>query len=269
MRAAARAGEILLDHWERPVSGRAFKTTATDEVSDADRAAEAAVIDVIRAAHPNDTIRAEEGGSATGTSGRTWLIDPLDGTVNWLYRIPQWSVSIACLEGTEPVIAVVHDPAKQEMFFGQRGAGAWLAQAPAGHTPDPSRASSLAVTTVADPALALLVSGFAYDAEERREQARREGHQIAKVRDVRRLGSAALDLAYVSCGRVDGYYESYGEPWDWAAGRLLVLEAGGRVSDVAGVRAGVPGILASGPNVHNALLDLVRGNIPASGASRP
>jgi myo-inositol-1(or 4)-monophosphatase len=119
------------------------------------------------------------------------------------------------------------------------------------------------VTEVADPAAALLVTGFAYAAEERREQARREGHLIGKVRDVRRFGSAALDLAYTASGRVDCYYESFGEPWDWAAGRLLVEEAGGRVSDVPGVRPGVAGILASGAKVHDALLALIGAIGPA------
>jgi myo-inositol-1(or 4)-monophosphatase len=262
MRAAAAAGEILLAHWGQPISGRAFKTTATDEVSDADHAAEAAILGIIRAAHPDDTIRSEEGGSATGTSGRRWLIDPLDGTTNFLYRIPQWSVSIACLEGDKPVIGVVHDPVKREMFFARLGGGAWLARA-TGAVPDTTGARALSVTDVRDPAVALLVTGFAYAAEERREQARREGHLIGKVRDVRRFGSAALDLAWVAAGRVDGYTESFGEPWDWAAGRLMVEEAGGRVSDVPGVRPGVPGILASGPGVHDALLALIRAIEPA------
>ncbi len=263
MRAAARAGEILLARWEQPISGRAFKTTATDEVSDADHAAEAAILEIVREAHPDDTIRSEEGGSATGTSGRRWLIDPLDGTTNFLYRIPQWSVSIACLEGDRPVVGVVHDPVKREMFFAQRGGGAWLARTAPGAASDLRGARALAVTTVHDPALALLVTGFAYAAEERREQARREGHLIGKVRDVRRFGSAALDLAWVAAGRVDAYCESFGEPWDWAAGRILVEESGGRVSDVPGVRPGVPGILASGANVHHALLALITAIKPA------
>lgn len=262
MRAAARAGEILLARWEQPISGRAFKTSATDEVSDADHAAESAILEIVSRAHPDDAIRSEEGGSASGTSGRLWLIDPLDGTTNWLYRIPQWSVSIACFEDGQPVIGVVHDPVKGEMFFAERGGGAWLAK-PGGSEPDPSAARSLAVTGVRDPASALLVTGFAYAAEERREQARRESHLIGKVRDVRRFGSAALDLAWTAAGRVDAYAESFGEPWDWAAGRLLVAEAGGRVSDTPGVRPGVPGILASGAVVHDALLALITAIEPA------
>jgi len=263
MRAAARAGEILLERWEQPITGRAFKTTATDEVSDADHAAEAAVVGIIREAHPDDTIRSEEGASATGTSGRRWLIDPLDGTTNFLYRIPQWSVSIACLEGDKPAVGVVHDPVKREMFFAQRGGGAWVAQAAPGMTPDPWRARALAVTTLTDPAMALVVTGYSYSAEERIRQHSREARLVSGVRDLRRFGSAALDLAWVAAGRVDGYAEQFGEPWDWAAGRLIVEEAGGRVSDVPGVRPGVPGILASGAAVHDALLALIRAIEPA------
>jgi len=263
MRAAARAGEILLARWDQPISGRAFKTTATDEVSDADHAAEAAILEIIREAHPDDTIRSEEGGSATGTSGRRWLIDPLDGTTNFLYRIPQWSVSIACLESDRPVIGVVHDPVKREMFFAQRGAGAWLANAPPDQVPDPSRAAQLAVTTVSDPGLALIITGYSYEAAERTRQHARESRLVSGVRDLRRFGSAALDLAWVAAGRVDGYAELFGEPWDWAAGRLIVEEAGGRVSEVPGVRPGVSGILASGAAVHDALLALISAIEPA------
>lgn len=257
MRAAARAGEILLAHWDQPITGRAFKTTATDEVSDADKAAEAAILEIVHAAHPDDAIRSEEGGSATGTSGRRWLIDPLDGTTNFLYRIPQWSVSIACLEGDRPVVGVVHDPVKREMFFAQRGGGAWLTQPAPGATPDTSRARALAVTTLTDPALALVVTGYSYLAEERIRQHSREARLVTGVRDLRRFGSAALDLAWVAAGRVDGYAELFGEQWDWAAGRLLVTEAGGLVSDVGGVRGGVAGIVASGLGIHRQLVRLV------------
>ncbi len=255
MEAARRAGAILLERWSRPVSGRASKTTATDEVSDADHASEAAIVEIVRREHPDDAIVAEEGSNAAGRSGRRWLVDPLDGTINYLYRIPQWSVSIACLDRDGPLVGVVLDPVRGELFFAQRGQGAWLR--PMAATAAAGDVRALSVTTVSDPALALLASGFSYDSEERREQARREGHLVATVRDVRRFGSAALDLAWVACGRIDVYLESVGSEWDWAAGRLLVTEAGGTVSEVEGVRAGVPGLLASGPRVHDALLALV------------
>ena len=258
MRAAARAGTILLDHWEQPISGRAFKSTATDEVSDADRAAETAILEVIRAAHPDDAIRSEEGGAAAGASGRRWLVDPLDGTTNWLYRIPQWSVSIACLDGKGPLVGVVHDPVKREMFVAQRAGGAWVVRAAPGTVPDPSGHRALAVTTVADPALALIATGYSYDSGERSVQHAREAALVYGFRDLRRFGSAALDLAWVAAGRLDGYTELFGEEWDWAAGRLLVLEAGGRVTTVRGVREGTPGIVASGEQIHDHLVAAVQ-----------
>lgn len=149
----------------------------------------------------------------------------------------------------------MHDPAKQEIFFAHRGQGAWLRPTAPGAWAGSAR--PLAPTTLSDPALALVATGFSYSSDERREQARREGRLIPRIRDVRRLGSAALDLAYVACGRLDAYYESAGREWDWAAGRLLVTEAGGRVSDTPGVRPGAPGILASGERLHDALLALV------------
>ena len=185
---------------------------------------------------------AEEGGASAGTSGVRWLIDPLDGTVNYLYGLPHWSVSIAALEGGETVAAVVYDPLRGELFRAGRGSGAWLGDA------------RLRVSEERDLGRVLLITGFSYVAEERLVQARQQAELIGRIRDLRRLGSAALDLAYVAAGRVDAYMETFANPWDWAAGTLLVREAGGQVSSVPGVRRGVDGILASGPRVHDALL---------------
>lgn len=263
MEAARRAGEILLDRWARPVSGRASKSTATDEVSDADRAAEDAIVSYLREMHPDDAIVSEEGSGTSGRSGRRWLVDPLDGTINYLYRIAQWCVSIACLDIEGPFVAVVFDPLRRELFFARRHQGAWLADSSAAMAAGSRSARRLAVSTLADPALALVATGFSYDAEERREQARREGRLIPRIRDVRRFGAAALDMAWTAAGRVDAYYESAGNEWDWAAGRLLVQEAGGRVTDVPGVRAGMPGILASGPHIHDRVLEWIRAIDPA------
>ncbi len=115
----------------------------------------------------------------------------------------------------------------------------------------------LAVTPLSDLALALVATGFSYDADERREQARREALMLPHIRDVRRMGSAALDLCLVASGRIDAYCEAGGNPWDWAAGRLLVAEAGGRLTEAPGVRADGPTLIASGPGIHDALLSLV------------
>ena len=249
---AGRAGIELLRRWELPISGRAYKSSSTDEVSDADRASEALIVEAIRGAFPKDEIVSEEGGGARGTSGRRWLVDPLDGTINWLYRIPQWCVSIACADADGPLMGVVHEPVRGETFFATRGSGAWL------RTPASREPRRLAVTDLDDLRLALIADGFSYNADERREQARREALMLPHIRDVRRMGSAALDLAFVACGRLDGYCEAGGNEWDWAAGRLLVQEAGGRLSEAPGVRPDGPTLIASGPGIHDALVALVR-----------
>lgn len=243
---ARRAGDELLRRWEMPISGRAFKSSTTDEVSDADRASERIVVDAIRSAHPDDEIVSEEGGGARGRSGRRWLVDPLDGTINYLYKIPQWSVSIACLDAAGPIVGVVLDPVRREAFTARRGGGAWMGSV------------RLSVTAIADLGHALIADGFSYSPEERREQARREALMLPHIRDVRRMGSAALDLSWVAAGRLDGYAEAGGNEWDWAAGRLLVLEAGGRLSESPGVRPNGPTLIASGPGIHDALVGLVK-----------
>ena len=251
--AARRAGDELLRRWEMPISGRAFKSSATDEVSDADRAAERIIVDAIGAACPDDEVVSEEGGGTGGRSGRRWLVDPLDGTINYLYRIPQWSVSIACLDGSGALVGVVLDPVKRELFHATRGGGAWL-RSGADATADPR---GLAVTQLTDLGHALVADGFSYSADERREQGRREALMLPHIRDVRRMGSAALDLAWCAAGRLDGYCEAGGNEWDWAAGRLLVTEAGGRLSETPGVRPDGPTLIASGPGIHDALVALV------------
>jgi len=253
--AAQRAGDELLRRWAMPISGRASKSSTTDEVSDADHASERIVVDAIRRAHPDDEIVSEEGGGVSGRSAHRWLVDPLDGTINYLYRIPQWCVSIACVDADGPLAGVVHDPVKRELFFATRGGGAWLRAG----TPDSATAQDrqLAVTELTDLRLALVADGFSYSAEERREQARREAAMLPLIRDVRRTGSAALDLAYVAAARVDAYCEAGGNPWDWAAGRLLVSEAGGRLSEAPGVRPDGPTLIASGTGIHDALVALV------------
>jgi len=243
--AARAAGAVLLDRWRTPATGVLEKSSSTDPASDADRAAEVAIIRCIHDARPHDAILAEEGGASHGNSGIRWLIDPLDGTVNYLYGLPHWSVSIAALEGAQAVAAVVYDPLRGELFRAGRGTGAWLA------------GSRLQVSDERNLGRVLLATGFSYVPDERAAQARQQAARISQIRDLRRSGSAALDLAYVAGARVDAYVETFANPWDWAAGSLLVREAGGRVSDVPGVRRGVDGILASGPGVHDALLALM------------
>ena len=202
---------------------------------------------ILRSAYPNDSIVAEEGsGGGERSSGHRWFVDPLDGTVNYLYGVPHYAVAIACEDDSGLVASVVYDPSRDELFTAARGAGAWL------------RSERLGVTPASDLAKSLVATGFAYSADARAEQARILTGVLAQVRDIRRFGSAQLDLAYVACGRYDAYFESVDKPWDWKAGALLVREAGGRVTQLPQARPGQPHIVASAPRIHDALVALLR-----------
>jgi myo-inositol-1(or 4)-monophosphatase len=249
--AARAAGRQLLESFEGKPTGVDAKSSHTDLVSDADRGSETAIVSAIRWAFQGDAIVAEEGSLEPGGSGRTWYIDPLDGTINYLYGVPHWSVAI-CLADVEGALAgVVHDPVRDELFSAERGGGAWLSRG--GGSPRP-----LHTTAAADLASTLVATGFAYVAEDRDEQARILTRVLGKVRDLRRYGSAALDLSWVGAGRFDAYFESVDKPWDWMAGALIVREAGGRVTELKQKRSGHPHIVASAPAVHDALVALLK-----------
>jgi myo-inositol-1(or 4)-monophosphatase len=232
--AALPAGELLLERFRGPATGLASKTSRTDLVSDADRAAEELVTRTILDARPGDALVAEEGAAADGGSGVRWLVDPLDGTINFLWGVPHWCVSVAACDGDGGLAAVVHDPNRGETFTAVRGGGARL-----GGTP-------LRVRPPAVLSEALVATGFEYTAEARARQARLLATVLPAVRDVRRFGAAALDLCWVAAGRFDGYYETGLKPWDRAGGELIVREAGGAVEDMAldGVLAGDPAVVA-------------------------
>lgn len=238
--AAHAAGALLLERFGDPASGVAAKSSRTDLVSDSDRDAEALALGIIAAARPDDAIVAEEGGGGGGASGVTWLVDPLDGTINYLWGVPQWCVSVAAQDGAGGLVGVVHDPCRGETFTAVRGEGARLDGAP------------VAVRRGAPLGEALVATGFSYRAEERARQAARLARVLPAVRDVRRLGAAALDLAWVAAGRLDGYYETGLNPWDRAAGELLVREAGGVVEELPGA-----GLVAAEANLIGALRALV------------
>jgi myo-inositol-1(or 4)-monophosphatase len=210
-------------------------------VSDADRAAEEAISSILRAARPDDGLLGEEGLSASGSSGRRWVVDPLDGTTNYLYRYPAWAVSVAVEDGEGALAGVVFDPLGDELFSASRGGGAFV------------NGSAIRVRDVDDLGRALIATGFGYDPEVRRGQAEVLLRVLPRVRDVRRAGAAALDLCHVAAGRLDGYYERGINHWDWAAGRLIVEEAGGRVVPLSGGR---PGLAAAGPRLVDELAAL-------------
>jgi len=243
--AARAAAALLVERFGGPAAGLRAKSSATDMVSEADEGAERAVVSYIRERRADDALIAEEGSQATGRSGVRWYVDPLDGTTNYLYGVPHWAVTICCADAHGALAGVVYDPLREELFGATRGGGARLGDRP------------LRVTDKTDLATALVATGFAYIAEDRRLQARILAGVLSEVRDVRRLGSASLDLAYVASGRFDAYFESVDQPWDWMAGGLLVREAGGRVSELRPSRAGLPNIVATAPAIHDPLTRLL------------
>jgi myo-inositol-1(or 4)-monophosphatase len=238
VRAARAAGQIILRYMNRLDSLEVIEKQRHDYVSEVDKLAEAEIIRELRRAYPRDAILGEESGQI-GKSRNVWTIDPLDGTHNYLRGFPHFSVSIALVENGEPVVGVVYDPLRDELFTASKGDGAFLND------------RRIRVGKRDNLGGALLVTGFPY------RQRRHLDAQMAMTRallneaeDIRRTGSAALDLAYVAAGRVDGYFEIGLYAWDMAAGCLLVREAGGRYCDFTG-RDGIPetGNLVAG-NVH-------------------
>ncbi|MBC9957651.1 inositol monophosphatase family protein [Yimella sp. cx-51] len=225
---ALAAGRLIVD--ERPVGlgVAATKSSATDVVTEMDRRSEQLLQDELTRRRPDDGLLGEEGASTVGTSGITWVVDPIDGTVNYLYQLPAYAVSVAACTGDpsqpellEPVAGAVYNPITGELFHGHRGGGA--------HLSIREVTQSLRASQEGDLSLALLGTGFGYEAQIRRRQGALLAELIGDVRDVRRGGSAALDLCSVAAGRLDVYYESGLNPWDRAAGQLLVQEAGGVV----------------------------------------
>lgn len=251
---ARAAGRELLARYGR-AGAVATKTSATDPVSEADHASERLLVEALLAARPDDGLLGEEGADRRGSSGLRWVLDPLDGTVNYLYGFPGWSVSVACEDDDGGRVGVVHDALRDETFAATRGAGAHLLAGDA--LPRPLR--------VNDPVAlerALIATGFSYDRDDRRRQAAVVAQVLPTVRDIRRAGSAALDLCCVAAGRVDGYYEDTTSRWDWAAGALVAREAGAVVSPLpspSARRGGDDrvGLVAAGPALHPALLALV------------
>ncbi len=214
------------------------KSSATDPVTEVDRDSEQLIVDWLRTHRPDDAIIGEEGADDDGTSGITWIVDPLDGTVNYTYGFPSYAVSLAAQEGGQTVAAVIHDTALDDQYTATLGGGSFC------------NGSRLSCNEVADPSIMLLATGFGYDREQRRRQGTVLAELVPDVRDIRRAGSAAVDLCHVAVGRVDAYYETGPNLWDVAAGMLIVDEAGGRSEyDNKAKRilaSGTPGFAAEG-----------------------
>jgi myo-inositol-1(or 4)-monophosphatase len=243
VRAAYRGCEVLRARYGKLTS--IGKKGPSDLVTDADLASETEIIATIRAAYPDHAIVAEERGARSGSGEWRWLVDPLDGTVNYAHQVPFFAVSIACVQGDEVRLGVVLNPLSGELFTARAGGGARLNGQPIRVSPEARVSESL------------LATGFPYDLGHGFEDlAARFLRCLRAARGVRRLGSAALDLCYVACGRFAGYWESGLQPWDSAAGVLIVREAGGTATDFSNRPAGAEGreVLATNGGIHAEML---------------
>jgi myo-inositol-1(or 4)-monophosphatase len=267
---AVAAGALLLESY---LGGHAHeiasKSTPTDLVSEADRLAERVIHEGLALRRPDDGFLGEESGvEQEGASGLRWVVDPLDGTVNFLFGIPQWAVSIAVQDERGSLAGVVYDPVRGDLFSAVRDGGPPTLQAPSVSSPisgEPpaqgSETQTLRGSRCEELASAMVATGFAYDARVRAAQAQVLARAIPHVRDIRRFGSAALDLAWTAAGRYDAYFERTVKPWDIAAGTLLCEAAGLRVMELP-VHDDLPwGILVAPPALCDPLLELVGGPV--------
>ena len=235
---ARDAGAMLLDGLGRARAEVSTKATATDMVTEMDRASEALITAALLRGRPDDGILGEEGTQRAGTSGIRWVVDPLDGTTNYLYDFPGFNVSIAAERDGRSIVGVVLDIVRDELFSAVRGGGATR------------NGVAITASSCRDVAQALVGTGFGYRPEQRRRQAEVLVEVLPAVRDIRRQGAAALDLCSVACGRLDAYFEEGLAAWDLAAGGLVAAEAGAEVTDLRGgppvahavVVAAAPGI---------------------------
>jgi myo-inositol-1(or 4)-monophosphatase len=245
---AREAGDLLLKGREGEVTAAATKSSPTDVVTAMDAAAEELIGRRLTERRPDDGLLAEEGSDRRGSSGIRWVVDPLDGTVNYLYRITHWCVSIAAEDAAGALVGVVHAPVLGKTWTAIRGRGAYR---------DGRR---LQCSEQADLAQAMCATGFGYEAARRATQAQVLTRVLPQVRDVRRFGSAAIDLCHVAEAVVDVYYERGLNPWDLAAGGLIAQEAGVQIGGLGGLSAGVDLVVAAPPQLWGPLTEILDGD---------
>lgn len=254
---AAEAGRLLAS-WRaegRPEVAET-KSSPTDVVTEMDRKAEELITERIRVSRPGDAVLGEEGGqNRDSETGVRWVVDPLDGTVNYLYGLPAWAVSIAAEVDGVIVAGVVEVPVAGETFSAVTGGGAWL-------THRDGAATRVRCTPDVRLDRALIATGFGYDAGRRRVQGEVVGALLPRVRDIRRCGSAAVDLCMVAVGRVDACYERGLNYWDFAAGSLIAREAGAVVGGLSGRPESTSMLVAAGPGLYPRLADFLAGLDP-------
>lgn len=245
--AALAAGEVAKRGFGQ-TKHVATKSNATDLVTEFDRQAQKVILDIVRARYPDHDILAEEGDSKQTGSPFLWAVDPIDGTTNFVHNVPLFCVSICVLHEQQPLVAVVWAPCLEELFVAVRGQGATC------------NGERLHVSNTTTLEQSVMATGFSYRHALRQQNLNPFNHFVLNSRAVRRIGSAALDLCWVGMGRFDGYWELDLNPWDVAAGWLVVLEAGGQLSDLEGqpLRVQQGGLVASNAMLHGAMLELLK-----------
>lgn len=247
-KAAREAGKIILSNLGK-VKHISFKSSETNLVTEIDKKSEQLIIDILLNDFPDFDVLAEEsGGLSTKNSEYMWVIDPLDGTTNFAHGLPIFSISIGLLKGNEVIAGVVYDPTRDHLFYAEKGKGAFL------------NGKKLSVSKTKEIKKSLLVTGFPYNVEENPDHCiERFVTMLKNSRAVRRLGSAALDFAYVASGIFDGFWEVKLNPWDIAAGLLLVKEAGGKITNFNGQEIDIfnPQVLATNGLIHEQVIKLI------------
>jgi myo-inositol-1(or 4)-monophosphatase len=242
---AEEAARLIVERRRGTITVADTKSTVTDVVTAVDRESEELIRARILQARPDDSFLGEEGDDVAGSSGVRWVVDPIDGTVNYLYDLPTYAVSIAVECAGTTVAGVVVDAPKGEVFTATKGGGAFADGKP------------IRVSGCTDLSTALVGTGFGYDAARRQVQAEVVQHLITKVRDIRRIGVGALDLCYVACGRLDAVYERGLNPWDYGAGALIAAEAGGTIGGLYGAPVSPEMSIAASPALFGPFHDLL------------
>jgi myo-inositol-1(or 4)-monophosphatase len=243
--AAKAAGQMVRDGRRRGIADVTTKSSATDMVTEFDKASERYIVGRILEARPHDGIVGEEGTDTEGSSGVRWLIDPIDGTTNFLYGLAGYAVSVAAADERGALVGAVYVPSTDELFAAGRGDGATC------------NGVAIAPSSTRVLSSALVGTGFSYLAERRLLQAARVASLIGEIRDIRRFGAAAADLCYVAAGRLDVYYEEHLAPWDLAAGDLIAREAGCRTGDFGGGPVRPAQVLVSTPALFDSMVNLL------------
>lgn len=249
LKAAKEAGKIILHYYSKNVNALNKKNTY-NLVTKADIAAEKTIINIIKNKYPNHSILTEESGRRKNKSDYCWIIDPLDGTNNFYHKYPMFCVSIALYKNESPLIGLVFDPLRKELFYAEKNKGAFLNN------------KEIKVSNADNLNKSLLALGFYYERGllMRKSLAQMKKFFYAKVHGIRRTGSAALDLCYTACGRFDGYWELKLNPWDYAAGSLIVMEAGGKITDTQGGKYNLmmKNIVASNGKIHKDMIRILK-----------